>query len=153
MDEELKKAASEPADDINAKIADSIKDEYIPGSAAPKIEQPQQKPDNQPEPEKKPKPAPKPRIRRPSYTFSSALTVLGIVVVALCAFFLLSREVAIQRQQTSITDLKNSINDLYIERDSLYTQYNSSIDISAVRKRAALIGMHAPEDGQVVELD
>lgn len=155
MDEELKKLSEEankPSEEFIASTQ-APQDEYIPGSAAPQIEQPQQQPDTTPEPEQKPKPSPKPKIRRPSYTFSSVLTVIGIIVVASCAFFLLSREVAIQKQINSITELKKSINELYVERDYLYTKYNGSIDITAIRKRAEQYGMHAPEDGQLIELE
>lgn len=148
MDEELKKLSEELLAGQSAP-----QNEYIPGSAAPQIEQPEQKPENTPETEPKPKPTPKPKIRRPSYTFSSVLTVIGIVVVAVCAFFLLSREVAIQRQKNTITELKKNINELYVERDYLYTKYNSSIDIAAIRKRAEQYGMHAPNDGQLIELE
>ena len=140
MDEELKRAIAELKDNLDSEIVNKPKDEYIPGSAAPQIEQPEQKPDNSSEPEKKPKPSPKPKIRRPSYTFSSVLTILGIIVVALCAFFLLSREVSIQKQINTLTTLKSDINELYIERDYLYTQYNSSIDVAAIRKRACSRG-------------
>ncbi len=153
MDDELKKKAEESKAESNTVIAPSPRNEYIPGSAAPQIQQPEQKPNDSPETEQKPKPSPKPKIRRPNYTFSSVLTVVGIVVVALCAFFLLSREVSIQQQKNTITDLKKNIDDLYVERDYLYTRYNSSIDISAIRKRAEQYGMHAPEDGQVIELE
>lgn len=153
MDDELKKKAEESKAELNVVIAPSPRNEYIPGSTAPQIQQPEQKPSDSPETEQKPKHAPKPKIRKPNYTFSSVLTVIGIVVVALCAFFLLSREVSIQRQKNTITDLKKNIEDLYVERDYLYTRYNGSIDISAIRKRAEQYGMHAPEDGQVIELE
>ena len=130
MDDELKKKAEESKAESNTVIAPSPRNEYIPGSAAPQIQQPEQKPNDSPETEQKPKPSPKPKIRRPNYTFSSVLTVVGIVVVALCAFFLLSRAVSIRQQKIT-----------------------SSIDISAIRKRAEQYGMHAPEDGQVIELE
>lgn len=155
MDEEAKKSAEE-LNKLSKEFDISLQtpqDEYIPGSAAPQIEQPQQQPDTTPEPEQKPKPTPKPKIRRPSYKFSSVLTIIGIIVVASCAFFLLSREVAIQQQINAITELKKDINELYVERDYLYTKYNSSIDITAIRKRAEQYGMHAPEDGQLIELE
>ncbi len=128
-------------------------DEYVPGSAAPQLEPPEEEPEKEPEEEQKPKPTPKPKIRRPSYAFSSVLTILGIIVIALGAFFLLSREVTIQEQKNSITELQGDINKLYIERDSLFTQYTSTIDLANIRKLAAEYGMHAPAEDQIVELD
>lgn len=141
MDEELKQAISE------------LTGEYIPGSAAPKIKEPEQKPDSSKEPEQKPHISPKPKFRRPTYTFSSVLTVIGIVIVAVCAFFLLTREVSIQAQKNNIIELKSDIEKLYIERDYLLTRYNSSIDIAAIRERAAQYGMHEPTDDQIVNID
>ncbi len=129
------------------------KDEYIPGSAAPKLPEREQKPEIQKEPEQKTKPAPKPKEKQPSYRFSSALTILGIIAVALCAFFLLSREVSIQQQKNNILELRDNINSLYVERDSLNIKYNSAIDMDNIRDSAIKYGMHAPEEGQLIEID
>lgn len=129
------------------------KDEYIPGSAAPKLPEREQKPEIQKEPEQKTKPVPKPKEKRPSYKFSSALTIMGILAITLCAFFLLSREVSIQQQKNDILDIKDSINSLYVQRDSLSIKYNSAIDMDNIRENAIKYGMHAPEDGQLIEID
>lgn len=130
-----------------------IKNEYIPGSEAPQIAPPEKKPEPQPEPKKKTKTAAKPKIKQPSYVFSSALTLVGIIVVAVSAFFLLSREISIQKQQDSIIDIKSNIDRLYETRDSLSLKYNSSIDINVIKDKAIKYGMRAPEDGQIVDLD
>ncbi len=81
------------------------------------------------------------------------MTILGIVTVAACAFFLLSREVTIQEQKNSILDIKERIEELYVERDDLNTKYNAAIDIDAIFDKAMNMGMHAPEDGQLVTID
>ncbi len=129
-------------------------DEYVPGSAAPQLEPEQRpEPEKEEEPEQRKKPAPKPKIHRPTYAFSSLLTIIGIVVISLCAFFLLSREVAIQERKNEITTLQSDINKLYIERDYLFTQYMSGIDLVNIRELAKGYGMHAPNDDQVIELD
>lgn len=129
------------------------KDEYIPGSAAPKIAEPTKKPDIHLEPEQKPKPEPKPKEHRPTYRFSSLLTVLGVVIVALCAFFLLTREVQIQQQKDKILETKQRIEELYNQRDSLAVRYNSAIDLDNIRADAASLGMHTPKEGQIVKMD
>lgn len=129
------------------------KNEYIPGSAAPKLPEREQKPEIQKESEQKTRPAPKPKEKRPTYRFSSALTIAGIVVVALCALFLLSREVSIQQQKNDILGIRDNINSLYIERDSLSIKYNSSIDMDNIRDNAIKYGMHAPDEGQLIEID
>lgn len=147
MSEELKK---DNAEFINSHLP---KNEYIPGSAAPKLPEREQKPEIHKEPEKKTKPAPKPKEKRPSYRFSSALTIVGIVAVALCAFFLLSREVSIQQQKNDILNIRDNINTLYTERDSLSIKYNSAIDMDNIRENAIKYGMHTPEDGQLIEID
>lgn len=147
MSEEFK---SDNIEFINSHLP---KDEYIPGSAAPKLPEREQKPEIHKEPEKKAKPTPKPKEKRPSYRFSSALTIVGIVTVALCAFFLLSREVSIQQQKNDILNIKDNINTLYTERDSLSIKYNSTIDMDNIRENAIKYGMHAPEDGQLIEID
>lgn len=129
------------------------KNEYIPGSAAPKLPEREQKPEIQKESEQKTRPAPKPKEKRPTYRFSSALTIAGIVVVTLCALFLLSREVSIQQQKNDILGIRDNINSLYIERDSLSIKYNSSIDMDNIRDNAIKYGMHAPDEGQLIEID
>ena len=129
------------------------KDEYIPGSAAPKITEPEQKPDIHIEPEQKPKPEPKPKEYRPTYRFSSLLTVLGVVIVSLCAFFLLTREVQIQQQKDKILETKQHIEELYGQRDSLQIRYTSAIDLDNIRAYAVSYGMHAPKEGQIVKMD
>lgn len=129
------------------------KNEYIPGSAAPKLPEREQKPEIQKESEQKTRPVPKPKEKRPTYRFSSALTIAGIVVVALCALFLLSREVSIQQQKNDILGIRDNINSLYIERDSLSIKYNSSIDMDNIRDNAIKYGMHAPDEGQLIEID
>ncbi len=143
MDEELMRMLN---------IKEEPKNEYIPGSAAPKIDQPEKKPEITPEPEQKPKRAPKPEQKRPVYFISTALTLAGIAVLAIGAFFLLTREVSIQKQKNQITELSSKIEHLYAERDSLYAEYNGSIDIAMIRERAAQYGMHEAANGQVVDL-
>lgn len=147
MSEEFK---NDNAEFINSHLP---KDEYIPGSAAPKLPEREQKPEIHKEPEKKTKPAPKPREKRPTYRFSSALTIVGIIIVTLCALFLLSREVSIQQQKNDILGIRDNINSLYTERDSLSIKYNSSINMESIRENAIKYGMHAPQDGQLVEID
>ncbi|MBP3348120.1 MAG: hypothetical protein J6L92_05110 [Clostridia bacterium] len=129
--------------------------EYNPGTAAPKLPElePKQTPEVHQEPEVQPVRQPKPKQKRPSYAFSSIMTILGIVTVAACAFFLLSREVTIQEQKNSILDIKERIEELYVERDDLNTKYNAAIDIDAIFDKAMNMGMHAPEDGQLVTID
>lgn len=144
MDEELMKMLN---------IKEDPKDEYVPGSAAPQIEQPEQKPEITHEPEQKPKHAPKREPKRPVYFVSTALTLAGIAVLAVGAFFLLTREVAIQQTKNEITQLSNKIERLYAERDSLYAEYNGSIDVATIRERATQYGMHEAENGQVVDLN
>lgn len=139
----------------NAEFIDAHipKDEYIPGSAAPKLPEQEQKPEIHIEPEQKPKLAPKPKEHRPTYRFSSLLTVLGIVVVTLCAFFLLTREVQIQEQKNAILETKQNIENLYNQRDTLTIRYNSAINLDNIRASATSLGMHAPEEGQIVKMD
>ncbi len=150
MTEEFMK---ENEDFINAHLPPEQRNEYVPGSAAPKLPEREQTPKTHEEPEKKHKRAPKPKEKRPTFRFSSALTVLGIITVTLCAFFLLTREVAIQKQKDAILELRDEIKTLYTQRDTLTIQYNSSINVDNIRDNAIKYGMHEPEEGQLIKID
>ncbi len=139
----------------NAVNSADTKGEYIPGSAAPKLPETEEKPEIEQEEEQKPrtKSIPKPKTKQPIYAFSTLLTIICIILTASFAFFLLSREVSIQQQKTAILELEKSIDELRTQRDSLFIKYNSSINMEIIRERAEQLGMHEPAEDQIVDID
>ena len=136
----------------------STQQQYITGTAVPKIAEPQHKPKQQPKPapQKRPHTQPQPEAapqKAPTHWFSSLLTLAGIGILAAAAFFLLTRSVTISQKQAQVNDLKAEIEALYSERDVAIATYNSSVDMTEIAVRASEYGMHAPTADQIRDLN
>ncbi|MBE5817138.1 MAG: hypothetical protein E7315_05435 [Clostridiales bacterium] len=88
-----------------------------------------------------------------TYLFSSVLTIVGMFIVAVFAFMVLSQSAVINSNQMKIMELENEIKSQINAREAVYSEYLSSVDIGILEAKAQALGMHAPTEGQIVIIE
>ena len=83
----------------------------------------------------------------------SLTSAVGAVVILALFIGLLVSMVGIFEARSERAALQRRVDELKTEQDRLRTQYESSIDMDAVAKRAEELGMHIPWAEQIQTLD
>ena len=88
-----------------------------------------------------------------TYLFSSVLTIIGMCIVAVFAFIVLSQSAVINSNQMKIMELENEIKSQINAKDAVYAEFLSSVDIGVLEAQAHALGMHAPSEGQIIVIE
>ena len=99
-----------------------------------------------------PKKQPKPEVKKARI---APFTLVGIgvaVVLLLCVLFSYARLFEVQSAQTALEQQRDT---LLAENERLQAEYESSIDLDEIARRAEQLGMHLPHSGQIqnVQID
>lgn len=93
-----------------------------------------------------PKKQPKPEVKKAGI---APFTVLGVGVALLllfCVIFSYARLFEVQSEQAALEQQRDA---LLEENERLQAEYESSIDLDEIARRAEQLGMHLPHSGQV----
>lgn len=113
------------------------------GTAAPKLPEPQRKP----KPRRKAKPRPKAKLS------VSPVAVVGLLAAACMLVFVLCGYVQLFEESSRVAELRTELSEAKEMNERLQAAYDSKIDLDAIAKRAAALGMTTPNSRQTVYLN
>ncbi len=117
--------------------------EYRVGGANAYAPIPVRRPSRLPE---EPKKQPKPEVKKARI---APFTVLGVgvaLVLLFCVIFSYARLFEVQSEQAALEQQRDA---LLAENERLQAEYESSIDLEEIARRAEQLGMHLPQSGQI----
>ena len=120
-------------------------DEYRVNGSAAYAPQPVQRPCRLPEEPEKAAP-PKKRIS------VAPFAILGTAVALLLLFGVLFSYMRLFEAENEKTELEKTKQELLLEQELLRAKYELAVDMEAVARRAAELGMHLPRPEQIVEI-
>ena len=121
-------------------------DEYRVNGSAAYAPQPVQRPCRLPEEPKKPSvPERKPGV--------APFTILGTVVALLLLFGVVFSYMRLFEAKNEQAELEQTKQELLLEQEQLRADYELAVDMDAVARRAAELGMHLPRPEQIVEIE
>ena len=121
-------------------------DEYRVNGSAAYAPQPVQRPCRLPEePKKTSAPERKPGV--------APFTILGTVVALLLLFGVVFSYMRLFEAKNEQAELEQAKQALLLEQEQLRADYELAVDMDAVARRAAELGMHLPRPEQIVEIE
>ena len=115
------------------------------GTAAPKLPEPRRTP----RPKVRPKARPKPKAK----LSVSPLAVAGLLAVACMLVFVLCGYVQLFEESSTVAELKTELTEANALNERLQATYDSKVDLDEIGRRAAALGMTAPNSRQTVYLN
>lgn len=113
---------------------------------------PKRKPARLPEERPQPRKAPAQRVVRAKLPVMPG-AVLGFVAIAVMVVMVIFGQVELYEATSMASDLSSQLQETVQANETLQTEYESKIDLDAIEKRAAELGMVQPSANQTVYLD
>lgn len=123
---------------------DVYADPYRSNVARP-LEEPRHLPEEQPLPER--------RKRVKAKTAIAPFTLFGMLAAACMMILVIFGYVQLYEASTKVSRLESQLQSLEAEQTLLRSKYEGKIDLPAIQSRAAELGLHTPESGEVIYLN
>ena len=89
-------------------------------------------------------------VKKVKYKLSiSPFAVFGTALALMMIFLVIFSYVSMFEARNEISELKNQRTDLVIQQEKLRSDYESSIDLSAIEELALALGMNKPSNDQI----
>ena len=111
--------------------------------------QPAERPERLPDAPQRVKPARKVKTKLAIAPF----TVLGTAITVVMLFLVVFSYVRLYEAQSTVGDLKSQKTELTTQQQRLRSQYENSLDLSAIEMRARELGMRQPLASQIVYVE
>lgn len=122
-------------------------DEYRVSGSTAYAPLPVKRPSRLPEEPKK-----KAQIAKKSKAGVAPFTVVGTAVALVMLFCVLFSYARLFETQSERAEMQSKRDELLLQQEHLRAQYESSIDLQAIEKRAEELGMHLPRADQIKEV-